>query len=116
MTLDRSHSDTVGLVVNPYFYVPKYPSSNALPVSEIFLVFYNDGIFSLYSLQFLQKLSHIFSKSFLINFEKFFQFFKCFPGFPNIYISLKYFLGLQKVFPLSQITLKFYINLRIFLY
>ncbi len=48
MTPDRSHSDTVRLVANkvrveggksafnPYFYVPKYPSSDALPAPEIF--------------------------------------------------------------------------------
>ncbi len=40
MTPDRSHSDTAGRVANkvrveggfnPYFYGPKYPSSDALP-------------------------------------------------------------------------------------
>ncbi len=48
MTPDRSHSETVGRVANkvrvevgeapfkPYFYVLKYPSSDALPVPEIF--------------------------------------------------------------------------------
>ncbi len=50
MTPDRSHSDTVGRVTNkvrvegtgdevpfnPYFYVPKYRSSDALPAPEIF--------------------------------------------------------------------------------
>ncbi len=51
MTPDRSHSDTVGLVANkvrverceapfnPYFYVPKYRTSDALPAPEIFLFF-----------------------------------------------------------------------------
>ncbi len=51
MTPDRSHSDTVGRVANkvrfgegeapfnPYFYVPKYRSSDALPPPEIFLLF-----------------------------------------------------------------------------
>ncbi len=50
MTPDRSHSDTVGRLenkimvegdeapVNPFFYVPKYRSSDALPVPEIFKV------------------------------------------------------------------------------
>ncbi len=50
MTPDRSHSDTVGRVAkkvrveggeapfNPYFYVPKYRSSDALPVPEIFFL------------------------------------------------------------------------------
>ncbi len=48
MTHVRSHSDTVGRVANkvrvewgftpfnPYFYVPKYPSSDALPAPEFF--------------------------------------------------------------------------------
>ncbi len=48
MTPDRPHSDTVGRVANkvrveggfapfsPYFYVPKYSSSDALPTPEIF--------------------------------------------------------------------------------
>ncbi len=41
MTPDRSHSDTVGRVankvrVNPYFYVLKYRSSDALPAPDIF--------------------------------------------------------------------------------
>ncbi len=48
ITPDRSHSDTVGRVANkvriewgfapfnPYFYVPKYHSSDALPASEFF--------------------------------------------------------------------------------
>ncbi len=43
MTPDRSHSDSVGRVANkvrvegdPYFYVPKYPSFDALPAPEIF--------------------------------------------------------------------------------
>ncbi len=49
MTPDRSHSDTVGRVANkvkveggaffnPYFYGPKYPSSDALPAPEICLI------------------------------------------------------------------------------
>ncbi len=44
MTPDRSHSDTVGCVANkvapfnPYFYVPKYRSSDALPAPEIFSI------------------------------------------------------------------------------
>ncbi len=49
MTPDRSYSDTVGrgankvrveggeASFNPYFYVPTYLSSDALPASEIFL-------------------------------------------------------------------------------
>ncbi len=49
MTPDRSHSDTVGRVANkvrvegcfapfnPYFYVPKYRSSDALPAPETFI-------------------------------------------------------------------------------
>ncbi len=49
MTPDRSHSDTVGRVANkvtveggfvpfnPYFYGPRYRSSDALPAPEIFL-------------------------------------------------------------------------------
>ncbi len=48
MTPDKSHIDTVGRVANkvrveadfapfnPYFYVPKYRSSDALPALEIF--------------------------------------------------------------------------------
>ncbi len=48
MTPDRSHLDTVGRVANkvgfeggeapfhPYFYGPKYPSSDALPAPQIF--------------------------------------------------------------------------------
>ncbi len=48
MTPDRLHSDKVGRVANkvrverglapfnPYFYIPKYRSSDALPVPEIF--------------------------------------------------------------------------------
>ncbi len=52
MTPDRSHSDTVGRVAdkvrleggealfNPYFYVPKYLSSDALPAPEIFCCFF----------------------------------------------------------------------------
>ncbi len=52
MTPDRSHSDTVGRVANkvrveegfapfnPYFYVPKYRSSDALPAPEVFGVFF----------------------------------------------------------------------------
>ncbi len=48
MTPDRSHSDTVGRIANkvrveegevpfnPYFYVPKYRSSDALSAPEIF--------------------------------------------------------------------------------
>ncbi len=51
MTPDKSHSDTVGRVANkvrvegdeapfnPYFYVPKYRSSDALPAPEIFPIF-----------------------------------------------------------------------------
>ncbi len=43
MTPDRSYNDTVGRVANkvrvfnPYFYVPKYRSSGALPAPEIFI-------------------------------------------------------------------------------
>ncbi len=49
MTPDRSHSDTVGHVANkvrveggeallkPYFYIPKYRSSDVLPAPEIFM-------------------------------------------------------------------------------
>ncbi len=49
MTPDRSYSDTVGRVANkvgvewgfvpfnPYFYVPKYRSSDALPALEVFV-------------------------------------------------------------------------------
>ncbi len=55
MTPDRSHSDTVGRAenkvrveggfasFNPYFYGPKYRSSDALPASEIFIT--SDGSF-----------------------------------------------------------------------
>ncbi len=50
MTPDRSHSDIVGRVANkvrveggeapfnPYFYVPKCRSSDALPAPEIFFI------------------------------------------------------------------------------
>ncbi len=50
MTPNRSHSDTAGhdankvrveggeAPFNPYFYVPKYRSSDALPVPEIFIL------------------------------------------------------------------------------
>ncbi len=50
MSPDRLHSDTVGRVANkvrvevgealfnPYFYIPKYGSSDALPAPEIFLL------------------------------------------------------------------------------
>ncbi len=45
MNPDRSHSDTVGRVANkvrveegfnPYFYVPKYRSSDTLPAPDTF--------------------------------------------------------------------------------
>ncbi len=48
MTPDRSHSDIVGRIANkvrveegenPYFYVPKYHSSDAVPAPEIFIFF-----------------------------------------------------------------------------
>ncbi len=49
MNPDRSHSDTVGRVANkvfapfnPYFYFPKYPSSDALPAPEILKVYCMD--------------------------------------------------------------------------
>ncbi len=50
MTPDRSHSGIIGRVANKirveggeasfnsYFYVPKYPSSDALPAPEIFSI------------------------------------------------------------------------------
>ncbi len=39
MTPDRSHSDTVGRVANnPYFYGPKYISSDAPLAPEIFYI------------------------------------------------------------------------------
>ncbi len=52
MTPDRSHSDTVGRAANkvrveedeapfnPYFYGPKYLSSDSLPAPENFYLFY----------------------------------------------------------------------------
>ncbi len=47
MNPDKSHGDTVGRVdankvrfapFNPYFYVPKYGSSDALPAPEVFFL------------------------------------------------------------------------------
>ncbi len=42
MTAYRSHRDPAAVLyapVNPYFYVPKYRSSDALPAPEIFIIF-----------------------------------------------------------------------------
>ncbi len=69
MTPDRSHSDTAGRVANkvrvkegetpfnPYFYVPKYCSSDALPAPEIFLNF--PTIVQIFFYNFLENYSEV---------------------------------------------------------
>ncbi len=79
MTPDRSHRDTVGRVANkvrvegveapcnPYFYVPKYRSSDVLPAPEIFFnirrhYFYKLIKFLKNLMEFLLKLASLYKK------------------------------------------------------
>ncbi len=73
MTPDKSHSDTVGRVANKIRvegiedpFNPHYPSSDALPVPEIFLLFplfYTNDSFNHYSIGTLcRKRSNVHSK------------------------------------------------------